>query len=142
MQSLREGDHVSVTDIITFPCKPVFAGQLVLISNDLVTPQMPQYGRERNHFVKPDDKSIYKELLLQGWQINCYIHDKLQRCVITSISKESNHLTVEMYDPDVGSVPYGSQYTITFEDIDCILLYYKGYTLTKIENKNNIEINY
>lgn len=131
MTTLIEGDFVTVTDIITFPCKDVFTGQVVLISNDLITAGMPQYGRERNYFVKLD-VSLYKELLLQGWQIFCTISNKLQRCVITSISKEEDHFTVEMYDPDVGSTLYSSKYTITFDKIDCVLLYYKAYTLTKV----------
>jgi len=131
MTTLTEGDFVTVTDIITFPCKHVFNGQVVLISNDLITAGMPKYGRERNHFVKLEVSS-YKEILLQGWQIFCTISNKLQRCVIASISKEKYHLTVEMYNPDVGSTPYSSKYSITFEDIDCVLLYYKGYTLTKV----------
>jgi hypothetical protein len=131
MTTLKEGDFVTVTDIITFPCKPVFNGQVAFISDDLVISGMPQYGRERNYFVKLD-VPLYKDILLQGWKIVCSISNKLERCVITSISKETDHLTVEMYNLDVGSRPYSIKYTITFDKIDCVLLYHKGYTLTKV----------
>jgi len=105
-----------------------FTGKIMYINYELVIPRAPQYGQEIKYFIKFDAK-LYKSLLLKGWQIYCYISKVITRCVITFI--DNSKIEVEEYDPSIGSLPYRVQHKITYEDIDSILIYMKGFSITK-----------
>lgn len=124
--SLEVGDIVNVTKIDK---SPHFTGKIIRINNELVMPRFLQYGSEIKYFIKFDINS-YKSILLQGWQIYCYILKNLRRCVITFIS--DSEIKVEEYDPSIGSLPYRVPYKINYEDIESILIYTKGFSITKI----------
>ena len=74
----------------------------------------------------------YQEVLLQGWCIYCKIDTSdAKKCVITSISKDKDQLTVEEYDPLKSYIPYQTEYNIKYYEIESILLSQKGFCLKK-----------
>lgn len=124
--SFEVGDTVNIKKRDT---SPNFTGKIILINYELIVPRFPQHGVEIKYFIKFDGNS-YKSILLNGWQIYCYILKTLKRCVITFIS--DYEIKVEEYDPFIGSLPYRIQHKINYKDIDSILIYTKGFSITKI----------
>jgi len=124
--AFKRGDIVTITDM-TSTNHPPFKGKIDFVTEEPITRGMSQYGFETNYFVKLDP-SLYKSILLQGWQIYCYIAGQLKRCVITEITP-SDKLLVEMYDPKMYT-PLQHSFSINYDAIDSILIYQKGFTLT------------
>lgn len=125
-QSFRLGDAVTILDRDT---NQSFLGKIAIIDINLKMPRMPQYGFEIRYFVKFDEAS-YKTILLKGWHIYAYVIDKIQQCVITTITNDG--LKVQIYDPTIGYVPMQYDYTIKYADIECILISQNAFDINKI----------
>jgi len=124
--SFTSGDVVTILDKIE---DQSYQGKMIKRNIELKIPKMPQYGFEVQYFVK-FDKASYKTILLQGWHIYASMVGQIKRCIITSISDEE--LKVQLYDPANGHLPLQYDYTIKYENIECILINENAFTITKV----------
>jgi len=95
-----------------------------------------QLGKERVFYVSFIDNAAYNNLLLQGSNIMCYVHNNLMTCYITTITKDSSNnilnLDVAIYDDEDTVRPFPIVYKIDLNKIESMLITEKGYTIQKV----------
>jgi hypothetical protein len=94
------------------------------------------WGKEKVAYISFIDTGAYHNLLLQGSNIMCYIHNELMTCYITTIARDSSNniykLEVAIYNDE--DIIKSSQvvYSINISNIDSILITDKVYQIQKI----------
>jgi hypothetical protein len=93
------------------------------------------WGKEKVAYISFIDTSAYNNLLIQGSNIMCYVHNALMTCYITTIARDSSNniwkLEVAIYDDEdiVRASPI--VYNIDVSKIDSMLITDKGYNIQK-----------
>ena len=94
------------------------------------------WGKEKVAYISFIDTGAYHNLLLQGSNIMCYIHNELMTCYITTIARDSSNniykLEVAIYNDE--DIIKSSQvvYSINISNIDSMLITDKVYQIQKI----------
>jgi hypothetical protein len=93
------------------------------------------WGKEKVAYISFMDTDAYNNLLLQGSNIMCYVHNNLMSCYITTIARDSSNniykLEVAIYDDEDIIRPYPIIYNIDVSNIDSMLITDKGYQIQK-----------
>jgi len=86
----------------------------------------PEFGKKKQVYIRFIDTSAYDNLLLQGSFIICSIRDRLYRCNIATIERDSNNtitkLCVSIYIEDDLFNLSTTIYPISIHDIDSMLI--------------------
>jgi hypothetical protein len=123
-------------------CHPTWAnknfryeGTVKNIRYHYVNRGVKNWGKEKVAYISFIDTSAYHNLLLQGSNIMCYIHNELMTCYITTIARDSSNniykLEVAIYNDE--DIIKSSQvvYSINISNIDSMLITDKVYQIQK-----------
>jgi hypothetical protein len=93
------------------------------------------WGKQKVAYISFIDTSAYNNLLIQGSNIMCYVHNTLITCYITTIARDSSNniwkLEVAIYDDEDIVRAFPIVYNIDISKIDSMLITDKGYQIQK-----------
>jgi len=123
-------------------CRPTWAnknfryeGTVKNIRYHYINRTAKDWGKEKVAYISFIDTGAYHNLLLQGSNIMCYVHNNLMSCYITTIARDSSNniwkLEVAIYDDEDIIRPFPIVYNINISDIDSMLITDKGYQIQK-----------
>lgn len=116
------------------PCK--YDGTVKSVNFSYINKAAKHFGKERDVYISfIDDKKAYRELLMRGSKLMCFVNNTLMHCYIDTILHDNSGNIARLIvaeEEEETFRPFPTTFTVPFENIDSILITSKAYDVARL----------
>jgi len=131
-------DSLTIRTPVVVQCKfkpGKYDGTVNNVIESYINKAAKHFGKERGVYISfIDDKKAYRELLMRGSKLMCFVNNTLMHCYIDTIiyDNSGNIASLIVAEEEETFRPFPLTYTVPFENIDSILITSKAYDVARL----------